>query len=157
MKLLMSMLHAYDVNVTRILTRLQTKEVKANKGKYVFILTTSRFNFVGSTQDYYELSFRIVRFKTKEDTYGTIITNLTEDEFSLENFKELYHYRWNEETAFNKVKNTLGMIYFHAKNRLLIRLEINATFLMYNVSEIIINNIGIKKIVNITIKQISLM
>lgn len=136
---------SFDINVTRILTRFQTKEVKANKEKYVFIPLTSRFDFLGPAQDYYKLSFRIVRFKTKEDTYETIITNLTEDEFSLEDFKELYHYRWNEETAFNKVKNTLGMIYFHAKNRQLIKQEINATFLMYNVSEIIINNIEIKQ------------
>ncbi len=135
----------FDINVTRILTRLQTKEVKADKEKYVFVPAASRFDFLSPTDNFYELSFRIVRFKTKEDSYETIITNLTEDEFSLEDFKELYYYRWNEETAFNKVKNTLGMIYFHAQNRQLIQQEINATFLMYNVSEIIINNIRIKQ------------
>ena len=84
------------------------------------------------TQDYYEISFRIVRFKTNEDTFETLITNLTEDELTLQDLKVLYHYRWNEETAFNKVKNTLGMIYFHAINRVLIQQEINTTFLMYN-------------------------
>lgn len=135
----------FDINVTRILTRLQTKEVKADKEKYVFVPAASRFDFLSPTDNFYELSFRIVRFKTKEDSYETIITNLTEDEFSLEDFKELYYYCWNEKTAFNKVKNTLGMIYFHAKNRQLIQQEINATFLMYNVSEIIINNIRIKQ------------
>ena len=51
----------------------------------------------------------------------------------------------NEETAFNKVKNTLGIIYFHAINRQLIQQEINTTFLMYNVSKIIISNIEIKQ------------
>ncbi len=85
---------AFDMNVTRTLTRLQTKEIKANKDKYVFVSTTSRFDFLGPTQDFYELSFRIVRFKITNDTYETIITNLSEDEFQLEDFKELYHYRW---------------------------------------------------------------
>lgn len=135
----------FDMNVTRTLTRLQTKEIKANKDKYVFVPTTSRFDFLGPTQDFYELSFRIVRFKITDDTYETIITNLSEDEFQLEDFKELYHYRWEEETAFNKVKYTMGLVYFHAKNRKLIQQEINATFLMYNVSEVIINNIDIKQ------------
>lgn len=135
----------FDMKVTRVLTRLQNKEFKAHKDKYVFVPTTSRFDFLGPTQDFYELSFRIVRFKITDDTYETIITNLSEDEFQLEDFKELYHYRWEEETAFNKVKYTMGLIYFHAKKRMLIQQEINATFLMYNVSEIIINNIEIKQ------------
>ena len=135
----------FDMNVTRILTRFQSKEIKAHKDKYVFVPTTSRFDFQGPTQDFYELSFRIVRFKITDDTYETIITNLSEDEFQLEDFKELYHYRWKEETAFNKVKYTMGLVYFHAKKRKLIQQEINATFLMYNVSEIIINNIEIKQ------------
>ena len=105
------------MKVTRVLTRLQTREIKADKDKYVFIPTTSRFAFLGPTQDFYELSFRIVRFKITDDTYETIITNLSEDEFQLEDFKELYHYRWKEETAFNKIKYTMGLVYFHAKNR----------------------------------------
>ncbi len=74
----------------------------------------------------------------------TIITNLSKDEFCLEDFKKLYNYRWQEEIAFNKVKNTLGMIYFHAISRQLIQQEINATLLMYNVCEMIMRNIEIK-------------
>ena len=135
----------FDMNVTRILTRFQSKEIKAHKDKYVFVPTTSRFDFLGPTQDFYELSFRIVRFKITDDTYETIITNLSEDESQFEDFKGLYHYCWKEETAFNKVKYTMGLVYFHAKKRKLIQQEINATFLMYNVSEIIINNIEIKQ------------
>lgn len=136
---------SFDMTVTRTLTRLQTKEIKANKEKYVFVPSTSKFDFLGPTQDYYEMTLRIVRFEATENNYVTIITNLSEDEFSLDDFRELYHFRWNEETAFNKVKNTLGMIYFHARKRQLIQQEINATFLMYNVSEIIINNIEMKQ------------
>lgn len=135
----------FDITVSRTLTRLQTKEIKANKERYVFVPSTSRFDFLDPTHDDYEMSLRIVRFKTGDGSYETIVTNLSDDEFSLDDFKELYHYRWEEETAFNKVKNTLGMVYFHAVNRKLIQQEINATFLMYNVSEIIVNNIEIKQ------------
>ncbi len=62
--------------------------------------------------------FRAVRFKISEDTYETVVTNLSEEEFKTEDFKELYHYRWNEETAFNKAqKYTIGLVYFHARKR----------------------------------------
>lgn len=64
----------FDMKVTRVLTRLQNKEFKAHKDKYVFVPTTSRFDYLGPTQDFYELSFRIVRFKITDDTYETIIT-----------------------------------------------------------------------------------
>ncbi len=94
-----------------------------------------------ATHDDYEMSLRIVRFKTGDGSYETIVTNLSDDEFSLEDFKELYHYR----RKHNKVKNTLGMIYFHAINRVLIQQDINTTFLMYNVSEVMINNIEINQ------------
>lgn len=135
----------FDITTTRTLTRRQTREVKANKEKYVFVPSSSKFDFLGPDWDYYDLTFRIVRFKITEDTYETLITNLGEDEFSLDDLKELYHLRWQEETGFNKVKNTMGMVYFHAKKRKSIKQEISATFLMYNVCEIVTNNIKIKK------------
>lgn len=53
----------FDINATRILTRLQTEEVKADKGKYVFIPTTSRFDFFGPTLDHYEQLFDLKQKK----------------------------------------------------------------------------------------------
>ena len=136
---------AFDMRVNRTLTSLQTKEIKADKEKYIFVPSTSNFDFLDENRDFYDLSFRAVRFKISEDTYETVVTNLSEDEFGTDDFKELYHYRWNEETAFNKLKYTIGLIYFHARKRKLIQQEINAAFLMYNVSEVIIRNISVKK------------
>ncbi len=81
-----------------------------------------------------------------EDTYQAVVTNLSEEEFKTEDFKELYLvYGWNEETAFNKLKYTIGLVYFHARKRKLIQQEMNKYFLMYNVSEVIIRNIDLKK------------
>ena len=136
---------AFDMRINRTLTSLQTKEIKADKEKYIFVPSTSNFDFLDENRDFYDLSFRAVRFKISEDTYETVVTNLSEEEFKTEDFKELYHYRWNEETAFNKLKYTIGLVYFHARKRKLIQQEINAAFLMYNVSEIIIRNIDLKK------------
>ena len=136
---------AFDMRINRTLTSLQTKEIKADKEKYIFVPTTSNFDFLDENRDFYDLSFRAVRFKISEDVYETVVTNLSEEEFKAEDFKELYHYRWNEETAFNKLKYTIGLVYFHARKRKLIQQEINAAFLMYNVSEVVIRNIDLKK------------
>ena len=136
---------AFDMRVNRTLTSLQTKEIKADKEKYIFVPSTSNFDFLDENRDFYDLSFRAVRFKISEDVYETVVTNLSEEEFKAEDFKELYHYRWNEETAFNKLKYTIGLVYFHARKRKLIQQEINAAFLMYNVSEVVIRNIDLKK------------
>ena len=136
---------AFDMRVNRTLTSLQTKEIKADNEKYIFVPSTSNFDFLDENRDFYDLSFRAVRFKISEDVYETVVTNLSEEEFKAEDFKELYHYRWNEETAFNKLKYTIGLVYFHARKRKLIQQEINAAFLMYNVSEVVIRNIDLKK------------
>ena len=36
-----------------------------------------------------------------------LLTNLTDDEFDIEALKELYHLRWNVETAYNVLKNRM--------------------------------------------------
>lgn len=137
---------AFDMRINRTLTSLQTKEIKADKEKYIFVPTTSNFDSLDEIRGFYDLSFRAVRFKISEDVYETVVTNLSEDEFGTDDFKELYHYRWSEETAFNKLKYTIGLVYFHARKRKLIQQEINAAFLMYNVSEVIIRNINMKEL-----------
>ena len=79
---------ALDVKITKILTRKQTKEIKANKSKYTFITNKSEFSYFDDEQELYEMSFRVVRFKITEDTYECLITNLTEEEFSSEELKQ---------------------------------------------------------------------
>ena len=65
-----------------------------------YISHTSPFDFLPQaskksiTMQPYYLSFRVVRFKLTEDTYEVLLTNLTEDEFSVSELKELYAMRW---------------------------------------------------------------
>ncbi|MGX8680075.1 MAG: IS4 family transposase [bacterium] len=104
---------------------------------YSFLSTTSRFDYLAPGQDYYEISFRVVRIKIDDDTYETLLTSLTEDEMPSEDMKELYHFRWSEECAFRAVKYDIGMIYFHSIKRDLIRQEIYASFILYNLTALI--------------------
>ena len=65
-------------------------------------------------QPYY-LSFRVVRFKLTQDSYEVLLTNLSEDEFSVVDLKELYAMRWGIETSFRDLKYSLALSYFHSK------------------------------------------
>ena len=106
----------FDITVTRTLTNVQTNEVKKNENnQFVFVPSTSVFDYLDSCNRFYDLSFRIVRFKIADDKYETLVTNLDENEFKLDDFKSLYYLRWNEETAFYYLKHAVGMLYFHCK------------------------------------------
>lgn len=80
----------FDVSVRRILTRKQTKEVKAHPDIYRFLPTISRFDFLDlHKNEFYPISFRVVRFKIADDFYETVITNLKQSDFPPEELKEL--------------------------------------------------------------------
>ena len=82
----------FDITVTRTLTNLQTNEVKKNENnQFVFVPSTSVFDYLDACNRFYNLSFRIVRFKIADDKYETLVTNLDENEFWMKPFQHLYH------------------------------------------------------------------
>ena len=138
----------FDITVTRTLTNVQTNEVKKNENnQFVFVPSTSVFDYLDACNHFYDLRFRIVRFKIADDKYETLVTNLDENEFKLDDFKDLYRLRWNEEIAFYYLKHAVGMLYFHCKKRQHIQQEIYASILFYNYANLIIQNI--KKNINL--------
>ena len=134
----------FDLDVTKILTRKQTKETKANKQKYTFISNKSDFSYFG-TKDYYEMNLRVVRFKITDDTYECLVTNLTRDEFNLNELKKMYHMRWDIETAFKVLKYIIGMMSFHSKKRNFIQQEIYAAILLHCLTNMITERIEIEQ------------
>ena len=134
----------FDLNVTKILTRTQTNETKANKQKYTFISNKSEFNYFG-TKEFYKMSLRVVRFKITDDTYECLVTNLTRDEFDLTELKKMYHMRWDIETAFKVLKYIIGMISFHSKKRNFIQQEIYSAILLHCLTNIITERIQIEQ------------
>ena len=134
----------FDLNVTKILTRTQTNETKANKQKYTFISNKSEFNYFG-TKEFYKMSLRVVRFKITDDTYECLVTNLTRDEFDLTELKKMYHMRWDIETAFKVLKYIIGMISFHSKKHNFIQQEIYSAILLHCLTNIIADRIQIEQ------------
>ena len=48
------------------------------------------FDFIDDNRTEYELSFRVVRFDLGNGNFENIVTNLSEDEFSAEDLKDIY-------------------------------------------------------------------
>jgi len=136
----------FDLSVHRILTRKQTKKVKAQPALYRFLPSNVTFDFLDlHTNKFYPMSFRVVRFKITEDSYETVITNLSTAYFSSEDLKKLYNMRWGIETSFRELKYAVGLTNFHAKKREHIAQEVFARLIMYNFSEMITSHVVISK------------
>lgn len=144
----------FDLSVQLLLTRRQTKDVKAlclaNPNLYRWIPATMTFDFLPSGNRkhdplvFYKLSFRIVRFRLSTDSFETVVTNLPADAFPPFELKRLYARRWGIETSFRQLKYTLGLIHFHAKKVEHIYQEIFAKLIMYNFSELITSPVVIQ-------------
>lgn len=91
------------------------------------------------------MNLRVVRFKITKETYECLVTNLTRDEFDLNELKKMYHMRWNIETAFKMLKYIIGMMSFHSKKRNFIQQEIYAAILLHCLTNIITERIEIEQ------------
>lgn len=129
----------FDLPFRKIVTRVNNSKTIKN-GLYGVLMNNTPFDYIDFQNEYYEMNLRIVRFKITEDTYECLLTNLTEEEMSFNEFIEIYHLRWSEETAFRDLKYTIGMLYFHSSNQELIRQEIYASLILYNYCQLIANN-----------------
>ena len=76
--------------------------------------------------------YRCVRFEITTGVYETLVTNLSRDEFPLEEMKDLYHMRWGIETSFRELKYAIGLVNFHARKEEYILQEIYARLTIYN-------------------------
>lgn len=136
---------AFDKQLSFLLTRRQTNEIKSNPKKYKFMPTCQMFDYlpIGSKETYL-MKFRVVRFLIGENSYESIITNLSTEEFPPDVIKELYHMRWGIETSFRELKYAIGLTNFHAKKVEYIKQEIYARLTLYNFCKVITTCIVIK-------------
>lgn len=72
----------FDMDVHLILTKKQTKEVKAHPEIYKFVPSRSTFDFLDLHENsFYPISFRVVRFVLPSGAYETVITDLSATDF----------------------------------------------------------------------------
>ena len=139
----------FDVSVSVELTRSQTKDTKNSNLK--FLSHTSPFDFLPKTSRKsifvppYHMTFRVIRFKLTDDKYEVLITNLSQEDFTVDEIKNIYAMRWGIETSFRNLKYSLSLMLFHSKKTEYILQEIFARLTMYNFSQLIISHIIVKQ------------
>ena len=74
----------FDNHIRTTLTRRHTKETLGNPNTYTILQPSTDFDFLDENCMYYDIEFRIVRVRLDNGTYICIATNLSEEEFPLE-------------------------------------------------------------------------
>ena len=137
-----------DVWKTITLTRKQTNAFKRMKAddpaRYRCLSNSSPFDYIDlHDNQYYDLKVRFVRFRISDDTYETVITNLSAEDFSAGEIKHLYNLRWGIETSFRELKYTIGLKQPTSKKAEYIFQEIFARCIMYNFCELVTTHAAI--------------
>ena len=99
----------FDTHIRTTLTRRHTKETLGNPNTYTILQPSTDFDFLDENCMYYDIEFRIVRIRLDNGTYICIATNLSEEEFPLEEINKLYRMRWSVETSFRELKYAIAV------------------------------------------------
>ena len=84
-----------------------------------------------------ENTFRVVRF----DVNGRpeiLVTNLYDESFTIDTFKQLYHLRWGIEAKYDDIKNKLELENFSGTTPLAIKQDFYATLFLNNLASLMI-------------------
>lgn len=137
-----------DCHVDRILTRTQSKKKYSRPelmDQYRYTCKAVPMDYLNNDRAEYDISLRIVRFEIAPGAFENIITNLPDIEFNFDDFKELYHMRWNEENSFRDLKYPLCLKALHSKKYEYIVQEIWARAILHNFSSEIITGVEIEQ------------
>lgn len=84
---------------------------------------------------------RIVRVTLDDERCEYLATNLSRDDFTEDDFGELYHLRWKIETTFETLKDRLQLENFTGTKPILIEQDIYSTVYVHNLSMDIIRDV----------------
>ena len=126
---------ALDYRIDRILSRSQSTKKHLHPecpDQYRYICRDVPMDYISDGCPEYPLSLRVIRFRLPGGAFENLITNLPDTEFCLEDFMELYHLRWNQETAYRDLKYPLCLKAFHSKKYEYIVQEVWARAILHN-------------------------
>ncbi|MGM9890257.1 MAG: IS4 family transposase [Floccifex porci] len=145
-KIIKDLNEEFDETVTLTFSR------KASTSPDVVVLSDKRREydfFNDSKQGDIKMTLRFVRFRLEdakeEDSYECLVTNLSEEEMSVSDLKEIYRLRWGIETGFMHLKYAIGLNRFHAKKLSEITKEVWMRLINYNLDSLIIMQIAESK------------
>ena len=128
----------FDVEYSFVLTKSRAKEVQQHPELYKRIRSDAKFDFFSEEDGNYQMHFRVVKIKITDTLSEILFTNLSKEEMSAEDLREIYHRRWEIETAFSRLKYALGAVAIHSKKMEYVIQELYAKVIMYNFCNVII-------------------
>lgn len=133
----------FDLDVTIILCKKHTQKTKEDPKRYKRIRSGTKFDFFTEEKQEYTMSFRVVKVKISDEVTEILFTNLPKEEVSAEELKEIYHMRWNIETAFLHLKYSLSAMAIHSKKSELTLQELYAKIIAFNFCKVITNEVKV--------------
>ena len=79
------------------------------------------------------LNLRILTITLENGTTESLLTNILDKNFTIEDFQKLYNLRWGIETNYNTMKNRLSIENYTGKRKITIKQDIYSKFLKYNI------------------------
>lgn len=137
---------ALDYHVDRILSRSNAKKKRLHPeldAQYRYVCPAVPMDYITDGRPEYRISLRVIRLEIADGCFENLITNLPDFEFDLDDFKDLYHLRWTEETAFRDLKYPLCLKAFHSKKYEYIVQEVWARAILYNFCSEIAMHVGL--------------
>lgn len=80
------------------------------------------------------IKLRVLKIELKNGEIEVLITNLSHDELSYEEAKELYFKRWGIETKFDELKNKFEIENFSGEKPVIVEQDFYATVLLSNIA-----------------------
>jgi hypothetical protein len=92
-----------------------------------------RFNKqLRKTKEIIDISMRVIQFALDNGINETLITNILDTSFSVEDFKFLYHLRWGIEEKYDEIKNKLKIEAFSGVTPVAVLQDFYATMFLTN-------------------------
>lgn len=132
----------FDETVTVTIVRSRSKKIGNIQGTQHYVDKKTSFDYVQyGSLDTYTMTLRFVRFPISDTEHECLVTNLPVEEFTLERLKKLYFRRWGIESAFRKLKYTIGLNNFHSQKPEYVMQEVWARLITYNFTELVTGHV----------------
>ena len=134
------------IRLPKNIFKRQIKQMKTNDEIIKINLINSRLshfddeNLKEKARQMGRLEIRITLVDIGKDEPEILATNLTPEEFSSEDLKELYAKRWTVETGFDRLKNLIEIEDFTGTRRKIIEQDFYAHIFVYNLAITIKNH-----------------
>lgn len=137
-----------DLHVERILSRSQSKKKRQHPElaeSYRYICKDVPMDFLTDARREYHITLRVIRVEVSPGSFVNLITNLPDHEFDMDDFKGLYHLRWDEENSYRDIKYPLCLKALHSKKYEYVVQEIWARAILHNFCSEIALHVEIKQ------------